>query len=245
MVYLQRQSSEEIKQNRELRKPKIVNEVFKPPPPNNNSKQNNSNQHKILNRNNEGPKSIEYLEEFKTKRVDQKQIGQELKFTEKAEIIDMKSDDISKQDNAVTNTLLDDEINKICDETVHKNHNGLETKSKHKNDPLTLNNEIDSVNQREVNKKHTKGESEIEIRKLNVNDRVRNMQSKEETRRSKSLADVEIGDVIKGNVNEILYRIKSRENLNYGGNKEVINAKERPRKKSVLEKIALFEVSVA
>lgn len=110
-------------------------------------------------------------------------------------------------------------------------------------EPKSKYNESYSHNQKEVSKKQMIGENEIVIRKLNVEERVRSMQ-KEAMRRSKSVADEEIGDLVKGNVNQILYRIKSREELSYEEKKEVINEKERPRKKSVLAKIALFEVRV-
>lgn len=217
-MHLQRQSSHNI---RELRKPKIVNEIFKVSPNNsNNSKQNNNKQHTILNRNTEGAKSNGYLKEVKTipPSYDRKEIRQESKFIEKAKVIPANRFVISEQDK-----------------TVQKNENSFETKSKYA--------EIDSHNQKEVTKKLIIEENEVEIRKLNIEDRVRNMRAKEAIRRSKSLADVEIGDVVKGNVNQILYRIKSKDELRFEEKKEVIDAKERPRKKSVLEKIALFEVS--
>lgn len=228
-MFLQRQSSEEKNQTRELRKPKIVNEILKPGPPNNFSKQKYNKQHTTVNS----------LVDAKIKRDERKHIEQVTKLMEKEKLKDKF--DISEQDNTFKKTFSSDKINKIGDKIVHEDQNVFERKSKFKNELLTLYNEFDSRNQKEVN---NGGEYDIEIRKLTVEDRVRNMQTRDVMRRSKSLADVqEIGNALKGNVNQILYKIKSRDHLNFEEKREVINVKERPRKKSVLEKIALFEVS--
>ncbi|CAH2987675.1 unnamed protein product [Chilo suppressalis] len=58
--------------------------------------------------------------------------------------------------------------------------------------------------------------------------------------RIKSVADLDLGDAVKGKVHNMIVRMNSVEMLNVE-KKEVISAKERPRKKSVSEKIALFE----
>ncbi|RVE46079.1 hypothetical protein evm_009243 [Chilo suppressalis] len=59
--------------------------------------------------------------------------------------------------------------------------------------------------------------------------------------RTKSVADLDLGDAVKGKVHNMIVRMNSVEMLNVE-KKEVISAKERPRKKSVSEKIALFEL---
>ncbi|CAH0599571.1 unnamed protein product [Chrysodeixis includens] len=66
--------------------------------------------------------------------------------------------------------------------------------------------------------------------------------SKEELKRAKSVAELDLGDAVNGNVQRILGRIKSvdfdsRRNVKT----EKINVKEMPKKLSVLEKIRLFE----
>lgn len=67
--------------------------------------------------------------------------------------------------------------------------------------------------------------------------------STEELKRAKSLAELDLGDVVQGQVKRIVGRIKSVDFSRRESVKTEINIKEMPRKMSVLEKIALFEVS--
>ncbi|XP_053623319.1 titin-like isoform X2 [Plodia interpunctella] len=57
--------------------------------------------------------------------------------------------------------------------------------------------------------------------------------------RLKSVADVDLGDAVKGKVHQIIVRMNSVEKIE--NNKKEINPRERPRKKSVSKIIALFE----
>ncbi|KAJ8705764.1 hypothetical protein PYW08_012810 [Mythimna loreyi] len=66
--------------------------------------------------------------------------------------------------------------------------------------------------------------------------------STEELKRAKSLAELDLGDVVHGKVKRIVGRIKSVDFGRRGSVKTEINAKELPRKMSVWEKIALFEI---
>lgn len=62
-------------------------------------------------------------------------------------------------------------------------------------------------------------------------------------KKSKSVAELDLGDAVRGKVQDMIVRMKSVERLGVE-KREVINARERPRKKSVSEKIALFEVII-
>ncbi|KAL0852756.1 hypothetical protein ABMA27_012575 [Loxostege sticticalis] len=58
-------------------------------------------------------------------------------------------------------------------------------------------------------------------------------------RKAKSVAELDLGDAVKGKVHNLIVRMKSMDKS--VEKKEAISAKERPRKKSVSEKIAMFE----
>lgn len=62
-------------------------------------------------------------------------------------------------------------------------------------------------------------------------------------KKAKSVAELDLGDAVKGKVHDIIVRMRSVDRSG-GEKREVISVKERPRKKSVSEKIALFEVSL-
>lgn len=70
-------------------------------------------------------------------------------------------------------------------------------------------------------------------------------QTREDIKRTKSLAELDLGDVVKGKVQRMVYKIKSVD-LEKAETPRArkISVKEMPRKSSVLEKIALFEVSM-
>ncbi|XP_072941173.1 uncharacterized protein [Epargyreus clarus] len=59
-------------------------------------------------------------------------------------------------------------------------------------------------------------------------------------KKSRSLAELDFGDAMKGKVRNMIVRMNSLERINLG-RKEIIDIKERPRTRSVSEKIALFE----
>lgn len=61
-------------------------------------------------------------------------------------------------------------------------------------------------------------------------------------KRAKSLAELDLGNAVAGKVKQMVIRIKSVDKLD-GARKEVIDAREKPRRGSVSERIALFEVS--
>ncbi|XP_063836927.1 uncharacterized protein LOC135086093 isoform X2 [Ostrinia nubilalis] len=63
--------------------------------------------------------------------------------------------------------------------------------------------------------------------------------SQDNLKKAKSTADLDLGDAVKGKVQDLIVRMKSVDRS--VEKKDVINPKERPRKKSVSEKIALFE----
>nr|XP_049703882.1 uncharacterized protein LOC110382948 [Helicoverpa armigera] len=65
--------------------------------------------------------------------------------------------------------------------------------------------------------------------------------STEELKRAKSLAELDLGDAVNGKVRRIVGRIKSVDFARRDSVKTEINAKELPKKLTVLEKIALFE----
>lgn len=67
--------------------------------------------------------------------------------------------------------------------------------------------------------------------------------STEELRRVKSLAELDLGDVVQGKVKMIVGRMKSVDFSRRESVKTEISEKELPKKMSVWEKIALFEVS--
>lgn len=69
--------------------------------------------------------------------------------------------------------------------------------------------------------------------------------STEELKRAKSLAELDLGDVVQGQVKRIVGRIKSVDFSRRESVKTEINIKELPRKMSVLEKIALYEGKTA
>lgn len=68
------------------------------------------------------------------------------------------------------------------------------------------------------------------------------LRPEEDFRRTKSVAELDLGDAVKGKVNNIILRIKSVDRIELD-RRETISKKEMPRKRSVSEKIALFEVS--
>lgn len=68
--------------------------------------------------------------------------------------------------------------------------------------------------------------------------------AKDEMKTAKSLAELDLGDAVKGKVNRMIVRINSVEKIEAEIKEAPINIKEMPRKRSVSEKIALFEVSV-
>lgn len=68
------------------------------------------------------------------------------------------------------------------------------------------------------------------------------LRKEDDIRRAKSLAELDLGDAVKGKVGNMILRMKSVDRIVLD-RKETINKKEMPRKRSVLEKIALFEVS--
>lgn len=68
--------------------------------------------------------------------------------------------------------------------------------------------------------------------------------SREDIKRTKSLAELDLGDAVKGQVQRMVYRIKSVDFDRIETTKaRKISLREMPKKSSVLEKIALFEVS--
>lgn len=79
----------------------------------------------------------------------------------------------------------------------------------------------------------------VESRKI----RLKSTTEESNMRRTKSYAELDLGEAVKGKVLQMIVRINSMENI-LVEKKEVISAKERPRKMSVSEKIALFEVSI-
>lgn len=66
------------------------------------------------------------------------------------------------------------------------------------------------------------------------------VKAKDDMRRTKSVAELDLGDAVKGKVNKIISRINSFDLLEEKNQSKV---KDLPRKRSVSEKIALFEVS--
>ncbi|CAG5057651.1 unnamed protein product [Parnassius apollo] len=60
-------------------------------------------------------------------------------------------------------------------------------------------------------------------------------------KRTTSVAELDLGNVIKGKVHEMIKRIKSIERIEHGKRQIIISETELPRKSSVSEKIALFE----
>ncbi|XP_041968348.1 uncharacterized protein LOC121725436 [Aricia agestis] len=67
----------------------------------------------------------------------------------------------------------------------------------------------------------------------------KNINVDSEMKRAKSLAELDLGDAVNGKVKKMIYRMKSVDKIEH--RKEIINSRERPRKGSVSERIALFE----
>ncbi|XP_063390777.1 uncharacterized protein LOC134676349 [Cydia fagiglandana] len=80
---------------------------------------------------------------------------------------------------------------------------------------------------------------------LPVKEKINRLKSYEDInmKKAKSTAELDLGDAVKGKVKKMIVRMNSSELLDDVRPKEVevISAKERPRKRSVSEKIALFE----
>ncbi|XP_048003375.1 uncharacterized protein LOC125239753 [Leguminivora glycinivorella] len=80
---------------------------------------------------------------------------------------------------------------------------------------------------------------------LPVKEKINRLKSHDDTnmKKAKSTAELDLGDAVKGKVKKMIVRMNSSELLEDVRVKEVevINPKERPRKRSVSEKIALFE----
>ncbi|XP_063544275.1 uncharacterized protein LOC134752511 [Cydia strobilella] len=80
---------------------------------------------------------------------------------------------------------------------------------------------------------------------LPVKEKIKRLKSYEDTnmKRAKSTAELDLGDAVKGKVKKMIVRMNSSELLDDVRPREVevISEKERPRKRSVSEKIALFE----
>ncbi|XP_075989277.1 uncharacterized protein LOC142985166 [Anticarsia gemmatalis] len=64
---------------------------------------------------------------------------------------------------------------------------------------------------------------------------------REDIKRAKSLAELDLGDVVKGQVQRMVYRMKSMDFEKHDTPRSSISIKEMPKKSSVLEKILLFE----
>ncbi|CAG9789863.1 unnamed protein product [Diatraea saccharalis] len=149
---------------------------------------------------------------------------------------DSKLNQIRILDNKEDVVYVNYESNKIENSETKKYNNGL----------YKSHNELDSYNT-EPQLLEYEGLSSKNIDSKNTNVDFKRLRTTSEHIRKekvKSVADLELGDAVKGKVHELIYRMNSNERLNVE-KKEVISAKERPRKKSVSEKIALFEGKLA
>ncbi|CAB3232256.1 unnamed protein product [Arctia plantaginis] len=88
--------------------------------------------------------------------------------------------------------------------------------------------------------------TDINIRNKRVENNIHELDvvydSREDKKRTKSLAELDLGDAVKGQVQRMVYRIKSVDFDRIETSRaRKISLKEMPKKSSVLEKIALFE----
>lgn len=136
-------------------------------------------------------------------------------------------------DNKVLNNL---QSNNETFEIQIEKHETLKNEFKQKDNKVL--NELNTTD----SSKETNNGAFTKTPSLTIEDRLKRMTSRkeEEMKRSKSVAELDIGDTVKGKVHRMIVRINSIEKIEL--EKKEINVKERPRKRLVSEKIALFEV---
>lgn len=160
------------------------------------------------------------------------------------------------------NPKNDSIIENVCDKTEDMvgKHETKDRNPIHKNHVVNLfNKPRDFENEQDIKPavnikpvpQDIKRVPEIESREVNkrenlIENRLRRLKSAAgldimKLERSKSAVEIEIEKSVKGKVSNIIRSMKSTDSLETP-KREVISVKERPRKKSVLEKIALFEV---
>ncbi|XP_048485829.1 uncharacterized protein LOC105392607 isoform X2 [Plutella xylostella] len=198
------------------RKPKIIEEVLKTSPP---------TEDQIKTQNGRATYKKTTMDVTKTSTivdVDKNSIFQSLISTyvtedaEKLKTVDSNiaiTETASREYTTVNNKTKQEIDNKITDTPKDDKENPVQ----HENDYLKYENIIENRMKRL--------KSITDIDNIGIT-------------RSKSIVDIELGKSIKGKVHHI---IESMNVEKVSLHKEVINSKERPRKKSVMEKIALFE----
>ncbi|XP_013195740.2 titin isoform X2 [Amyelois transitella] len=139
----------------------------------------------------------------------------------------------------------------IIEETTSNNsHDDISDKLK--NEPNNNNIKIEIPNKKETQIERDREYKSLEIYndvhadEVFTNDEVEIIKRVKENgevkrERPKSLAEMDLGDAVKGKVHQMIIRMNSTEKIET--NKKVIDPRERPRKKSVSKIIALFEKS--
>lgn len=150
--------------------------------------------------------------------------------------------DISGNDDNIDNYNKSERSDNLNTIIVKENKpKGLFLKDDDNNEPAPINEIRPNNNYSKEKWKSTDALTDF----LPVKEKINRLKSYEDTnmKKAKSTAELDLGDAVKGKVKKMIVRMNSSELLDDVRPKEVevISAKERPRKRSVSEKIALFE----